>query len=206
GIGVVNVVGAAAAQVTVPTLTCYECTDNPTDGYPYDPDCADYSYSGRTGTWNYYDACYIRIYDHGYLERGIAGSGHEDGDCRYGTDYTVCYCKSDYCNTESFCSQCGYPRPTPQPSASTTTEATTSTPSPVRLACYQCMGCSNVDSSTPVITDARYQSCVTTVTMDTGNVSRDGSYAQHPDGECDQDAGIISCWCSSSSLCNNINI
>ncbi|CAL4097055.1 unnamed protein product [Meganyctiphanes norvegica] len=208
GIGVVTVVVGAAAQVTSPTLTCYECTDNPTDNYPYDPDCADYSYNVRTETWNVYDACYIRIYDDGYLERGIAGSGHEDGDCRYGrgADYTQCCCKGELCNTESFCSQCGYPWTSPPPpGASTTTEAAT-TPSPtVSLVCYQCNGCSSVDSSsTPVISDARYQSCVTTVPT-SGIVSRNGSYDQHPDGECAQDSEIISCWCS-SSLCNNINI
>ncbi|CAL4150208.1 unnamed protein product, partial [Meganyctiphanes norvegica] len=96
---------------------------------------------------------------------------------------------------------------TSKPSSPPTTDTTTlaSTTSPDSLACYQCIGCSSVDSSTPVISDASYQSCVTTVVLSDANVIRGGSYVLHPDGECAQDAEILSCWCSSSK-CNNINI
>ncbi|CAL4062135.1 unnamed protein product [Meganyctiphanes norvegica] len=203
-------------QVTTASITCYMCTDDPMIGFPYDPACGDYSYSGRAETWDGADTCYITINEGGYMLRGIyVGQGHGDGDCTYGIGYTACYCKGGLCNTESYCSQCGYPMPTP--GSSTTIETTTltttnppttdaSTISPDTLTCYQCMGCSSVDSSTPVNSDTSYQSCVTTISLSSGYVIRGGSYDQHPDGECAQHTEIITCWCSTKDLCNDEDI
>ncbi|CAL4110766.1 unnamed protein product, partial [Meganyctiphanes norvegica] len=229
-IGVVALV-VGAAQVTTGTPTCYRCSDDPEDGLPYDPECSEYSYNGIIGIQ--LDACFIEIQDGGYLRRGNSASWHDDGDCVYGSSYTRCYCKEDLCNTESFCSLCGYPKPTPgtstttevttltttKPPPSTTTEVTTttnppplttddttltSTTTPGILSCYECIGCPNVDSSTPVISDASYLSC-TTVVLNDANVIRGGSHEHHPDGECTVDSEIVYCWCS-SNLCNNIKI
>ncbi|CAL4059880.1 unnamed protein product, partial [Meganyctiphanes norvegica] len=189
-IGVFNLVIGVTQAIS--SITCYSCTDDPDWGI-YDPDCAKYSYTGLSKTENDYDGCAIIIYADGYLWRGFS-SGNDDGECVVWSRATECYCKGDYCNTGSYCSQCGYPRPTP---ASTTPA--------ISLACYQCIDCSIVDSSTPVISDASYQSCVTTVVLNDVNVIRGGSYDHHPDGECAQDSEILSCWCS-SNLCNNIEI
>ncbi|CAL4083909.1 unnamed protein product, partial [Meganyctiphanes norvegica] len=217
-IGVVALV-VGAAQVTTATATCYRCSDDPGDFLPYDPECSEYSYHGITDTHSS-DTCFIEIQDGGYLGRGTSGS-HEDGDCVYGSSYTRCYCEGDLCNTESYCSQCGYPKPTP--GTSTTTEVTTltttnppppttddttytSTTTPGILSCYECIGCPSVDSSTPVISDASYLSCTTVVTvLNDANVIRGGSYDHHPDGECAEDSEIVYCWCT-SNLCNNIKI
>ncbi|CAL4188365.1 unnamed protein product [Meganyctiphanes norvegica] len=192
-IGVVFV----AAQVTTAYITCYFCTDGPS-GHPYDSECSEYSYNGLT-TIGDFDTCFLEIYDEGYLRRYVGSSGHADGDCVYGLGYTGCFCEGNLCNTESYCSQCGYPKPTP--GTSTTTELTTTSGI---LSCYECIGCPNVDSSTPVISDASYLSC-TTVVLNDANVIRGGSYDHHPDGECAQDDDILSCWCS-SNFCNNIKI
>ncbi|CAL4191711.1 unnamed protein product, partial [Meganyctiphanes norvegica] len=142
----------------------------------------------------------FRIGVDGYIHRGIYGGlGEDDGECHSLSTATICMCKDDYCNTGSYCSQCEYPKPTPGTDTTTeemtlttsnqpppTTDASTlaSTPSPASLTCYECLGCSSIDSSTPVISDASYQSCVTTVSLNSGNVFRGGSYDQHPDGEC----------------------
>ncbi|CAL4128746.1 unnamed protein product, partial [Meganyctiphanes norvegica] len=98
----------------------------------------------------------------------------------------------------------------PPPLTTDTTTLTTSNPPPrttddTNIACYQCMGCSSLDPSTPVISDANYQSCVTTVFLSDSNVIRGATYDQHPDGECIQTTEILSCWCT-SSLCNNNQI
>ncbi|CAL4117566.1 unnamed protein product [Meganyctiphanes norvegica] len=208
-IGVVTLV-IGAAQVTT-AVTCYYCTDEP-GWFNYDPDCADYSYNGTTQTRDGYNACYIDMYIDGFMWRGVhIGPGHDDGDCYYEWYYTECYCIGDYCNTESYCSQCHTTievntLTTTNPPPPTTDETTfPSTTSPISLTCYHCVGCSSIDSSTPVISDASYQSCVMTVILNSGNVIRDGSYDQHPDGECVEYMDVLSCWCS-SSICNNIEI
>ncbi|CAL4181390.1 unnamed protein product [Meganyctiphanes norvegica] len=189
-----------AAKVTTATIyTCYHCSDIPNDSLPYDSECSEYSYDGLTTT-TVFEVCFIEIQDEGYMRRGTGSSIYADGDCVYESGYTRCYCEGDLCNTESYCSQCGYPKPTP--GTSTTTEVTTT--SPGILSCYECIGCPSVDSSTPVFSDASYLSC-TTVVLNDANVIRGGSYDHHPDGECAQDDGILSCWCS-SNLCNNIKI
>ncbi|CAL4126398.1 unnamed protein product [Meganyctiphanes norvegica] len=221
-IGVVALVIGAAQVATA--FTCFECSDHPQWSYWYlfDPGCGDFGYNGFiTDTPG--DSCEMIVYDDGYTSRGHDYNHREDGYCHYEPGYTMCYCKGDLCNTEGFCAQCEYPRPTP--GTSTTTEATTSTdettlttskpPSPTTdatsttspdsLACYQCVGCTAVDSSTPVISDASYQSCVTTISLSSGNVIRGASYDQHSDGECIQNTVSLFCWCS-EGLCNDKTI
>ncbi|CAL4122142.1 unnamed protein product [Meganyctiphanes norvegica] len=199
-IGVVALV-VGAARVTS-AFTCYKC-NNILGDPDFDRNCPVYSYNGKPDI-HIWEACYIEFYVGGLtLRRGTNGSGYYDGYCTHGSGYTGCYCKADLCNTNSNCSQC-YPTQTPTTDAASTTLPST-TSSPDSLACYQCVGCSSVDSSTPVISDASYQSCVTTVVLNSGNVIRDGSYDQHPDGECAQDEETKSCWCS-SNRCNTIEL
>ncbi|CAL4160459.1 unnamed protein product, partial [Meganyctiphanes norvegica] len=117
----------AVVQVTN-AVSCYACQNVPAHNYysDYDRDCGEFDYHGRNGTWRGYDTCWLSIQDNGYMHRGWDSFGHEDGECEYGTyynpnhNYTLCFCKGDYCNTDSYCAQCGYPKPTPS-----TTEFTT---------------------------------------------------------------------------------
>ncbi|CAL4112086.1 unnamed protein product, partial [Meganyctiphanes norvegica] len=196
------------------TITCYQCFDDPASGV-YDPDCADYSYDGRT--WDGADACYIVIYDDGYLRRGplVDGAGHEDGECYYGSGFTECYCKSAYCNTESYCSQCGYPKPTPD--TTTTTEATTLTttnpPTPTTddtITCYQCFDDPASGVYDPDCADYIYDgrtwdgadACYIVI-YNNGYLRRgpliDG--AGHDDGECYYGSDFTECYCK-SAYCN----
>ncbi|CAL4124525.1 unnamed protein product, partial [Meganyctiphanes norvegica] len=215
---VVVVLIATAVQLTT-SLTCYKCSDEPGDDY-YDADCGLYDYRGHTST-STYDGCYIYIYDDGYVQR-THSDGREDGQCYYGSDHTGCACTSSYCNTDSFCAQCGYPRPTPTTTKDTTTEQPTITTtavlpshttdtttliptnSPATVKCFQCIACGHVDDNTPISED-EYTSCVTTVLLESAKVNRGGSYKDHPDGECAQLTETLTCWCS-NDLCNNISI
>ncbi|CAL4228040.1 unnamed protein product [Meganyctiphanes norvegica] len=193
-------------QVCTATITCYSCTDGPDidSGLPFDSHCDDYYYHGFTQYLFGYDACGITIFDNGYVIRGCFGEKDlDDGECIYGDDNsTTCICKTDKCNTESYCSQCGYPRPTPTTTGNPLTSTYATTEPPASLTCYECIGCATVDSSTPVISNASYQSCLTTVFLNSSNVVRGGSYDQHPDGECAEHAETLSCWCL-QNLCNN---
>ncbi|CAL4214768.1 unnamed protein product, partial [Meganyctiphanes norvegica] len=207
-------------------LNCYVCTDNPDDGsVDYDADCGQYDYRRNTHTSDN-DGCGIDIYDNGFTFRAPSG-GWADGECYHGTDHTFCNCASSLCNTDSFCAQCGYPRPTPpgtteytpiattvQPET-TSTEATTtvlpphtttsfSTNTPAKRKCYQCINCGHVEASTPVIEDA-FLSCMTTMVLESAEVIRSGSYTEYPDGECVAHTETLSCYCS-KDLCNDINI
>ncbi|CAL4126413.1 unnamed protein product, partial [Meganyctiphanes norvegica] len=123
---------AAGAQVTKARMTCYYCSTNTESGIPYDSDCDSYYYNGSSiSTYDGYTACDITVSDNGYVYRGGAFYDHTDGECSYGLDSTQCYCVGDYCNTESYCAQCGYPRPTPGTTELTT--LTTSEPPPTTM-------------------------------------------------------------------------
>ncbi|CAL4204338.1 unnamed protein product [Meganyctiphanes norvegica] len=91
-------------------MTCYDCTDNidlPNSGVYYDPDCGIYDYDGNTHTYNG-DTCLTSVYDNGDVTRMLYGYGDsiEDGECIYWPGHTTCYCKTDNCNTQSYCEQC----------------------------------------------------------------------------------------------------
>ncbi|CAL4070150.1 unnamed protein product, partial [Meganyctiphanes norvegica] len=154
-------------------LICYYCTDDAsgdTDPLrPYDANCGDYDYHGDSTyelSLNGY-TCETTIWDNGLISRLLfASSSHVEGDCVYqdvGSKYTSCYCEGDLCNTNSYCSQCDYPRPTPtttEDTPVTTTEPTepsteltpittieptgpTTEPSDRVLQCYNCINCSS---------------------------------------------------------------
>ncbi|CAL4091867.1 unnamed protein product, partial [Meganyctiphanes norvegica] len=219
---------ATALQNTDASNTCYYCTDDPNDR-PYDAECSKYDYQGHTEDWYGYHGCSITIYDdNGYIYRGFDNE-NEDGNCRYGPSYTICYCTGSNCNTGSYCAQCGYPRPTPGLTTEDTTVTTTqqlphttedttvtmtqqpphttanttpiSTATPVTLKCFQCNPCGHVDDNT-LVTEDEYLSCVTTMDLESAEVIRGGSYKGHSDGQCAQNSETVSCWCS-SDLCNN---
>ncbi|CAL4107982.1 unnamed protein product [Meganyctiphanes norvegica] len=219
-----------AVQVTTADITCYSCTDNPTFG-DYDPDCADYNYNGVTETWDSYDTCFITIYnDGGYLYRGGDDSGHDDGDCYYGGSVTECFCKSNDCNTDSFCSQCGYPKPTPgtgttteattitttnppPPTTDSTTLTTTNSPPPTTddtITCYQCFDDPASGVYDPDCADYSYDGktwdgavvCYIVI-YDNGYLRRGPLIdgAGHYDGECYYGSGFTECYCK-SDYCN----
>ncbi|CAL4061084.1 unnamed protein product [Meganyctiphanes norvegica] len=203
-ITVVLVLGATVVQLST-AATCYFCTDDPNDAddWPtYDADCGKFDYMGNTDSLSF-GGCSIRIYDSGYIDRW-ATIGNEDGECIYETDSTACYCTGEYCNTDSFCADCGYPKPTPTTEGTTMTTTSSSTAAPVTLKCYQCINCGHVDNDTPVI-EGEYLSCVTTTVLESAEVIRGGSSKEHPDGECSQNTATLSCWCS-EDLCNDITI
>ncbi|CAL4094661.1 unnamed protein product, partial [Meganyctiphanes norvegica] len=200
-INVVLVLTTTVVQFTTAEI-CYGCTDDPDDSDnfpPYDAECAQYDYRGHANDWGS-DGCSIKVYDNGYITRMYA-SGHEDGDCVYGSGYTECFCTGVCCNTDSFCEHC-----TGLTTEDTTVTITTSssTTSPATLKCYECINCDNVDDATPVI-EGEYMSCVTTIMLESGEVIRGGSSEEHPDGECSQNAATLSCWCS-KDICNGNTI
>ncbi|CAL4122241.1 unnamed protein product [Meganyctiphanes norvegica] len=91
-------------------MTCYDCTDDidlPNSGVYYDPDCGRYDYDGNTHTYDG-DTCLTAVYDNGDVTRMLYGYGDsiEDGECIYWPGHTTCYCKTDNCNTQSYCEQC----------------------------------------------------------------------------------------------------
>jgi len=209
-------------------LTCYSCSDDPNSLFPYDPECGIYSYNNVENTiedTTPREICYILLKNNGNVQRGKNNNGgkYDDGDCRYGTSFTECYCTGDLCNTDSYCSQCGYPKPTPVATETTTstTSTTTTTPSTTSeaptttlstttesssggsLTCYNCFDCPSIDqNSTPVVEDEEFLTCVTSVLLNIKDeVVRGGSFDDRQDGECVQFDGVFSCWCT-SSLCN----
>ncbi|CAL4122200.1 unnamed protein product, partial [Meganyctiphanes norvegica] len=178
------------------------------------PSCGEYHYRGHTETYSGNYGCEILLFDNGYVTRTSPSYGFEDGECIYHSDYTSCVCKDDNCNTDSYCSQCGYPKPTPDPTTEVTTPTTsnptasttdaitptTSQPS-YSLTCYNCIGCFSVDEGTTEVIEDEFMSCMTTVFLDRSQVIRAGSHEEHPDGECVGNEETISCWCS-QDLCN----
>ncbi|CAL4162880.1 unnamed protein product [Meganyctiphanes norvegica] len=114
-------------------IMCYWCSNDSDSDLPFDPECGKFDYHGNT--LGGYDNCSIILYDSGYISRWIGGNGWDGGDCYYGEDFTACFCNHDECNTESYCAQCGYPKPTPTSDATTsdsqppTTDATSATTS-----------------------------------------------------------------------------
>ncbi|CAL4151182.1 unnamed protein product, partial [Meganyctiphanes norvegica] len=220
-----------SVHVTNADVICYKCSDRPGSDW-YDADCGAYDYRGNAetvvGDW---DICYIQIYDNGYVTRSYA-RGPDDGDCGYGSVWTYCYCKGDYCNTHSYCEQCGYPKPTPEttehptihtettteplPSTtytnyvtttdlkSTSTDATTIVPA-TSLRCFHCIDCATVSEGTTPIIEDQFLSCSTIVFLNSAEVIRGGTYEEHPDGECVEHTGSVSCWCS-ENLCNSYTI
>ncbi|CAL4228685.1 unnamed protein product [Meganyctiphanes norvegica] len=187
------------------TSSCYECTDDQayTD-FPYDPDCGSFGYHGDSILDSgIEDMCSIVILNSGGIIRR-ANRGFSDGQCRYQPSYTQCFCAGAFCNTNSFCGQCEYPRPTPSTTyaSSTLTTMKLSTPGS-SLSCYSCIDCPTVDVSTPVVEDASFVTCVSTVLLSSGTeVVRGGSDEDHTDGECLQHSESLMCWCS-SDLCND---
>ncbi|CAL4151571.1 unnamed protein product [Meganyctiphanes norvegica] len=204
-------------QVTTVEITCYECTDNPDGTHTYDSLCGSYHYQGHTENRNGSDTCGIQIFDNGHIYRFIAGNIFYDGECYYDGSNTACFCKGVLCNTDSFCAQCGYPRPTPGTTEATTTTVTTTpappttdatttmttTSDPVHgVKCFSCVGCFNVEEGTTPVVEDGFTSCMTTVYwQDRSQVIRGGSYQEHPDGECIGNTEQFSCWCS-TDLCN----
>ncbi|CAL4126148.1 unnamed protein product, partial [Meganyctiphanes norvegica] len=108
-IAVVAAFIAVSVEVTN-AITCYECSDKP-DSPHYDADCATYDYAGHNRTLNG-DTCYTVVYNFPggdnptYVSRGVYGYGHDEGDCTYFPVHIYCYCKTDDCNTGSYCEQC----------------------------------------------------------------------------------------------------
>ncbi|CAL4096471.1 unnamed protein product [Meganyctiphanes norvegica] len=199
------VVLAIGVQVSTAKYMCYDCSDNPNNFFPYDPDCGKYDYNNLNfSVTGERENCLITIDYHGSINRGgTSGTEHEDGDCDYdGSSSTTCWCKGDYCNTDSYCSQCGYPKPTP--TEAVTTSATTELPGS-SLQCYNCIGCSSVEEGTTPVVEDGFLSCMTTVFLDSSQVIRGGNYEEHPDGECIGNSETFSCWCS-QDLCNNDQI
>ncbi|CAL4122324.1 unnamed protein product [Meganyctiphanes norvegica] len=218
---VVVVLCGGLLQVTTAEITCYECTDDPDNAYhTYDPQCGSYHYQGHTDNMNGYDTCGIGIFNNGYTKRFIATTVSGDGECNYPYSLTECLCKGILCNSNSFCAQCGYPRPTPGTTEATTTTTTTVTTTPTPLTthvtttlattsvplqnikCYSCVGCFIVEEGTTPVVEDGFTSCMTTVYQDRSQVIRGGSYEEHPDGECIGNKEAFSCWCSSKDLCN----
>merc|ERR1711970_657049 len=206
-------------QVTS-ALTCYYCTNDLSGGSdslrPYDADCGRFDYDDNTqeaDSDNF--GCSIIIYNTGYISRSIMwGGNYQDGDCVNLETSTQCYCEGDYCNTNSYCTQCGVTLTTPivtEPTTESTTKiitsntettSLTSTKPSGGLKCYQCIACDTVDDSTPVVSDETYRSCVTTAFLNSAEVIRGGNYDEHPDGECAQHTESLSCWCT-SDICND---
>merc|ERR1712126_584371 len=94
-------------------------------------------------------------------------------------------------NTNSFCEECGNPRPTP----------TTTTTKPSRkLKCYSCTNCDEVDENTPTAKDPEFNSCFTKIYPNM-MIVRGGTSEIHIDGECSDEDGIVTCWCD-DNLCN----
>ncbi|CAL4066510.1 unnamed protein product [Meganyctiphanes norvegica] len=220
-IQVICVAVLSGIQVTY-ALTCYHCTDKPggDDYRPYDADCGRYDYHGASTEQDSDATCYIALMDDGFIQRSIyADNYYDDGDCRFGAYYTECFCKGELCNTNSFCAQCGYPRPTPITTEQTTSttdpttltpatrEPTTSNPTttePVAtLRCYTCVDCPKVEDSTPVI-EGDFLTCVSTIFLNSAEVIRSGSHEDQPD-ECIHHAETLSCYCS-SDLCNDYTL
>ncbi|CAL4152829.1 unnamed protein product [Meganyctiphanes norvegica] len=161
------VVGLCCAlQVTTAeSYTCYECTDDPDQGgHTYDPNCGSYHYQGHTQTKIDYVSCGIYIWNNGYTTRFIAGNAYDDGECRYHPTHTSCLCRGALCNTDSFCDQCGYPRPTPGTTEAITTTVTTTPATPTK--CYSCIGCFSVEEGTTPVVEDGFTSCMTTVYQD----------------------------------------
>ncbi|CAL4149513.1 unnamed protein product [Meganyctiphanes norvegica] len=99
------VVAVLARVYEVNAITCYDCSVDPDDP-DYDPDCGRYDFDGNTFTYDG-DTCYTVIYDNGDVARGLYGyAWMDDGDCSYWPGKKYCYCKTDYCNTHSYCEQC----------------------------------------------------------------------------------------------------
>ncbi|CAL4152710.1 unnamed protein product [Meganyctiphanes norvegica] len=221
---------AVAVQLTNgdDVVTCYECSDDPNDSsLPwYDPQCAKYDYNGLTYNYKNYDGCLLRIYDSGYVYRGAYNGPYEDGDCGPWSYYNECYCQGSYCNTDSYCEQCGFSPPTPRTtehttetttdslttidtSPATTTEpaspTTTSSDPATTLRCYHCIDCGTVDEDTTPIIEDNFLSCSTIMILESVEVIRGGSYAAHPDGECVEHTESLSCWCN-GDLCNKHTI
>ncbi|CAL4173282.1 unnamed protein product, partial [Meganyctiphanes norvegica] len=212
--------GATVQSNNVADLTCYFCSDNP--NFPrYDPLCGTYDYRGETLTM-VQDGCTIYIYDDGHVSRGgVYGSHIENGECNYGNDYTSCYCTGSYCNTDSYCEQCGVSPPTPRTTEHTTTEPLTTTDttpaaattepltttfattseSTTTLSCYHCIDCDTVDEGTTPIIEDNFLSCSTIAFLNSAAVIRGGSYDAHPDGECVITSSTVTCWCN-GDLCN----
>ncbi|CAL4096304.1 unnamed protein product [Meganyctiphanes norvegica] len=204
-IQVICVAVFSGIQVTE-ALTCYHCTNDPREntGFPYDANCGQYDYHGDSTVQGDDTTCYVALWNDRYVQRGRLGShAYDEGDCRYESLFTQCFCKGELCNTNSFCAECGYPRPTP-----TTTEQITSTTYPTTLTkepgmtlrCYSCIDCPRVEDSTPVI-EADFLTCVSTIFLNNAEVIRSGSYEDQLDG-CIQNAETISCYCS-SDICND---
>ncbi|CAL4132560.1 unnamed protein product, partial [Meganyctiphanes norvegica] len=209
---------AGLLQVTdaADDIACYECTDDPNAWYAtYDPSCGAYDYIGHTETQNGHDTCYIQLGNDGYIRRTVANNGFKDGQCFYDSYSTGCFCKGDHCNTNSYCSQCGYPKPTPttmEPTTvatsnppSPTTVATTTSEPPASLSCYNCVGCSSVEEGATSVIEDEFISCMTTVFLDSALVIRGGGYEEHPDGECVGHKEALECWCD-KDLCNDDQI
>ncbi|CAL4099962.1 unnamed protein product [Meganyctiphanes norvegica] len=107
-VGLVAALAVISVQVTN-AITCYKCSDKPDSSEDYDPNCAKYDYAGHNRTLSG-DTCYIVIYDFGgnvtYVSRGNYGSERDEGDCENFPEQMYCYCKTDSCNTGSYCEQC----------------------------------------------------------------------------------------------------
>ncbi|CAL4229961.1 unnamed protein product, partial [Meganyctiphanes norvegica] len=225
---------SASDSFNLTCYNCHDDPDGGSYTYtPYDPDCGHFYYNGNTDERvDAGLTCVTVIENSGYVTRGIYMSpGHADGECYYGSSYTRCHCTGDSCNTASYCEQCRYPKPTPSTTEVTThptskstigtTEATSlTTKEPIStttddiaitttnqlewLKCYNCIDCSSVDESTPVIEDENFITCVTIMVVISKEVDvvRGGSYDEYVDGECVQHSEIFSCWCT-SNLCND---
>merc|ERR1712179_83976 len=114
-IQLICIVVLVLVTTVISARTCYHCGGNPNFGL-YDPNCGDYAYDNKDHSMTSDYSCSITIFAGGWIDRGPLAHNHADGFCEHlpppSPQYpslarTICYCNGDYCNTNSFCEQCG---------------------------------------------------------------------------------------------------